>query len=52
MMHFVLSEKILLASGIGILASVPLLAFGDIFGIWFFAKVLYALGVLLVWFNR
>ena len=52
MMHLALSEKILLASGIGILASVPLVAFWDIFGIWFFAKVLYGLGLLLVWFNR
>ena len=52
MMHLALSEKILLASGFGILLSVPLVASGGGFEIWFFAKVLYGTGVVLYWFNR
>ena len=52
MIHFTLSEKIFLGAGFGILVSVPLIAFGENFEIWFFAKVLYGLGVILIWFNR
>ena len=52
MIHFTLSEKIFLAAGLGILASVPLIAFWEIFEIWFFAKVLYGTGVILFLFNR
>ena len=52
MIHITLSEKIFLAAGLGILVSVPLIAFWEIFGIWFLAKVLYGVGVILIWFNR
>lgn len=52
MIHFALSEKILLASGFGILLSVPLVALWGVFEIWFVAKVLYGVGVLLFWCNR
>jgi hypothetical protein len=52
MIQLSLSERILILAGFGILVSVPLIGFGDFFGVWVAAKVLYGIGVLLFLVNK